>query len=287
MDARFASEYAESLPLLAPSGVMTMNRWMWTLIYLLMLPIISPAAPAKDDQAEAQAILDKAIKALGGEEKLARLTSFALKSRGRFYFDGETGIQTLELSCDLPGRLRRKSTFATDDVATIECIINGDQGWISFNGIKTSELTLEQIAREKDGLEKGLWTDLAVGHLPLLKGNGYKLTPLGDSKIGDRRVVGIKITREGQSDIQLYFDKDTDLPVKRSWLEKEPATSKNPSRESVNVEVLFDDYKEVGGVKYPAKLTMFRNDKKTYEGMITELKIVEKFDEKTFAKPEK
>lgn len=263
-----------------------MKRLMWTAFALPFLTTLLTAAPAKDEQAEAEAILDKAIKAVGGEERISKLTSFTEKSRSKYWWPpkGEPGIMTVELAYDFPRRLRVLTVIDADQ--QIDCIINAGQGWIGFSG-NWSELTDEQIAREKDMLEEGLLTNLGgIRQLPLLKGKGYKLTPLGDSKIGDRRGVGIKVSREGQSDIELYFDRDTSLPLKRSWLRKEPPTPNKPSLEPDKWEVLFDDYKEVGGVKYPAKQTMFRNDKKTGEGTITELKIVEKFDDKVFAKPE-
>jgi hypothetical protein len=261
-----------------------MNRWMWAAFVLPLLTTLLTAAPAKDDQAEAEAILDKAIKAVGGEEKLTKLRSFTVTYRGKFYMGDQTGIVMSEFSYDLPSRSRRHSVIEDGEVLTIECVISGKQGWVSFNG-KTSDLTQEQIVREKDYIEEGFLRDLAI-HLPLLKGKAYKVTPLGDSKVGDRRAAGIKVSREGQPDIQLHFDKDTGLMLKRSWLTEESPTPKSPSVKPVMWEVLFDDYKEVGGVKYPTKQTMFRNAKKTNEGTITELKIVEKFDERTFAKPE-
>jgi hypothetical protein len=253
------------------------------------LASLAAAAPAKDEQAEAQAILDKAIKAVGGEERLTKLTSFTVKTRCKYCFhEGGTGIQTVHLSYDSSRRVRMESTLvyeltkANVQDANIDFIINGSEAWVSLNG-KPRAMSEEEAARQMEFLDRSLRSDLGIRQLPLLKGKGYNLTPLGDSKIGDHRSVGIKVSREGQSDIRLYFDKDTGLPVKRSSLRKEPAKTKNPS---TKVEVLFDNYKETGGIKYPAKLTFLEDDREVRTEEITEFTIVEKFDEKTFAKPE-
>jgi hypothetical protein len=50
-------------------------------------------------------------------------------------------------------------------------------------------------------------------------------------------------------------------------------------------EVLYDDYKEKDGVKYPGKVLVNRDGKKYVESETTEYKPAEKIDDKTFEKP--
>jgi hypothetical protein len=264
-------------------------RWIWSVAVVFFVASILSAAPAKDEQAEAQAILDKAIKALGGEKNLTKLTSFTVKIDSRCFFPKFcSASQVTEFSCDCDGRLHWLSVLELERVKGTfvhlrrETVINGDQSWNAMNG-KPRDSTTEEMAIAKEMLEDCLVTYLAIPQFPLLKGKSYKLTPLGDCKVGETSAVGIKAVREGRQDIQLFFDKDTGLPLKRSWVRK---LKLGPQLITDKHEVLYDDYKEVGGVKYPAKLRISIDDKETEAAEITELKIVEKFDEKTFAKPE-
>jgi hypothetical protein len=52
------------------------------------------------------------------------------------------------------------------------------------------------------------------------------------------------------------------------------------------MEVVYEDYKESGGIRYPTKIKRIQGGRSTTEEEVTQFKAVEKFDEKTFAKPE-
>jgi hypothetical protein len=261
-----------------------MNRRLWTLTYLLLLPIAAPAAPAKDDQAEAQAILDKAIKALGGEEKLAKFTSFTAKIQEKSYLgSGETVESTKTISCLLPDRKRIEIVRSSDRFkVNLTYVLNGKEGWLSSEG-KTRDLTKGQIAQLRDqAVDEMELRD----QLPRFKGKGYKLLSLGGSKVGLRAVVGIEIQHEGEPDVQFYFDRVTGLPLKREWMHEVGATLAIPQPDRVKSTIVFDDYKEVGGIKFPAKKKIHCDAGTAREVEISEVKIVENFSEKTFAKPE-
>ncbi len=84
-----------------------MTRWLWTLALVPLLAIGASAAPAIDDQADAQAIVDKAIKAIGGAEKLAKLNSCVEKVKATvFASDGTSTEYTCTTYCELPGKWR-------------------------------------------------------------------------------------------------------------------------------------------------------------------------------------
>jgi outer membrane lipoprotein-sorting protein len=267
-----------------------MKRWMLMIVVLPALTSLLFAAPAKDEQAEAEAILDNAIKAAGGQEKLAKLTSFVLKMNRKSTPRGEgpTLVTTAEISYEFPDRKRMESTrdLGGTKTTTVQ-ILNGDKVWLTSRGA-TRELTVDQAARVK----ADPFTDFPVRQLPLYKGKGYKLTMLGESKVEEKRVVGVKVSSEGKPDARLFFDKDTGLLVKREYeLNRAvlagggvPAGGEEPK--PVTVEIIYEDYEEAAGVRYPTKTTRFQGGQKIGEDEVTEFKVVEKFDEKTFAKPE-
>src|SRR5439155_7197093 len=60
-----------------------------------------------DEQADAKAILDKAIKAQGGEEKLSKNKVISAKSKGKFYGFSDDGIDfSQETSIQPPDKVR-------------------------------------------------------------------------------------------------------------------------------------------------------------------------------------
>ena len=50
-------------------------------------------------------------------------------------------------------------------------------------------------------------------------------------------------------------------------------------------EVLYSDYKDISGVKYPMKVTSYVEGKKAIELEITKIEFTEKLDDSIFAKP--
>ena len=91
--------------------------------------------------------------------------------------------------------------------------------------------------------------------------------------------------------MKYFFDKDSGLLLKQEYLYTRSEDSGDPQRASpadpkaMKVEILYEEYKESGGIKYPSRTVRLENGE-TRVGEITEFKIVEEFDEKTFAKPE-
>jgi hypothetical protein len=267
-----------------------MTRWIGAVFALPLLAAFLMAAPARDEQAEAEAILDNAIKAAGGQEKLAKLTSFVLKMKRKSTPrpDGGAALETvMDISYEFPNRKRTETSRDVGGTKTTTLqILNGDKAWLSSRGT-TRELTVDQAAR----LKTEPFPEFPVRQLPLYKGKGYKLAMLGESKVEEKRVLGIKVSAEGKADVKLFFDKDTCQLLKREYEISRtaqagtavPAGTEGPN--SITVQVLYEDYKESGGIRYPTK-TRIQRGQTTTEDEVVEFKVVDKFDEKTFAKPE-
>jgi hypothetical protein len=253
---------------------MPMNRGPWTLICLLLLPVTSPAAPAIDDQAVAQAILDKAIKAVGGREKLSNVTSLVEKASSAGW--------TRTIYCELPGRWRVEAEGSSGlERFTILFELDDEPGWSLRIG-PARERPEKEITSYKE-----MWRDdLVVWPLLFFKDNDHKLSTFAASKVGDHAAVGVKVSRKGGPDIKLYFDRDSGLLLKRESEQVQPAPPGEKPPPPIIEEILYKDYKELSGIKYPTKKTTRRDKQITSEEEVTEFKIVEKFDEKTFAKPQ-
>ena len=55
---------------------------------LLAAAVGLAGAPSRADEAQVNQVLDKAIKALGGEEKLSKAEAFTWKSKGKITIEG-------------------------------------------------------------------------------------------------------------------------------------------------------------------------------------------------------
>jgi hypothetical protein len=241
----------------------------------LALGLAGPVS-AQDD---CRPIIEKAIKATGGPEKLAKLKATQSKSKGTLEVMGMTLEMTIEATIELPGRMKSVMDF---DVMGIKInavqVFNKDKAWIvvNANGVSQSvpvEDKLLNVFKEADHQQ-------AIGTLvPLLNDKMYTLSPLGEIKIGERTAVGVKVAAKEHKDVNLFFDKDTGL------LSRVEGPSVNSQMEEVSQESTFSEYKEFDGLKRPTKVQVKQDGKKVMDAEVLEIKFVDKFDDSEFAKP--
>ena len=109
----------------------------------------SPITPARADEKDAKAVIDKAIKAMGGEEKLAKVRVITWKIKGMLTFDGNDGeIKGAEVS---EGLDRDRRDFEADVNGTPvigAMVVSGDKGWRKF-GEAVTALDADAVAGEK------------------------------------------------------------------------------------------------------------------------------------------
>jgi len=112
-----------------------------------------------------------------------------------------------------------------------------------------------------------------------LKGKGFKVQTAGEEKVGGKPAVGIKVTGPEGKDFTLYFDKESGLPV------KQVAKVLDFMGNEFTQETTYGDYKEFQGIKKATKIANKRNGTTFLEAKITEFKVLDKVDAKTFAEP--
>jgi hypothetical protein len=245
---------------------------------LSLCAVVALATLARADaEADVKALLEKAIKASGGEEKLAKAKAMRMKSKGKFFGFSADGIDyTAETVWQYPNRVRDEITaeLMGQKVVILE-VVDGDKGWTSTAG-NVEEMNKEALQEASENLYSN-----RVSMLYPLKDKEFTLTLLGDAKVGDVEAVGMKVSSKGHRDINLYFDKKT------SYLIKATSKAKDLMNEGKEVaqETFYDDYKEADGIQTPFKVTIKRDGKDYVLAEMTEVKIVDKVDDKTFAKP--
>jgi hypothetical protein len=228
-----------------------------------------------DEGKDAKAILDQAIKALGGEEKHGAAKAATWKSKGTINLGGnESKIET-QTTVQGADHLRAefKGDFNGMEVKGVT-VLNGDKGWRKF-GEDLQELDKDTVANEKRNAYLGL---IPILILPV-KEKGFKVEAAGEEKVGDKPAAVVKVTGPDGKDLKLYIDKESGLPV------KQVAKAIGFMGDEYTQEMTFSNYKDFDGIKKATKVEMKRDGEKFIDLEVVEFKALDKVDPKTFDEP--
>jgi hypothetical protein len=260
-----------------PSGENSiMRKTLWASFAVCLVLSLSARVRA-DEQADMKALIDKAVKAMGREEKLARFKNATWKGKGSIKSGtGDFGF-TEDSYMQPPSQYRFDLEIDANGQKIKEIVvINGDKGWIKIADM-TADLNKDQVTAFKDYFYA---MGLAINPTEL-RGKGLKLSPLGEVKIGDRTAIGVQAVQAGRRDVNVYFDKDNGLPLKSETIAK----GVFDNDQEVTHEFFYSDYKEFEGAKAATKISWKRDGKPYVERELTEGKPEEKLDESLFGKP--
>jgi hypothetical protein len=221
------------------------------------------------------AVLDKAIKALGGE-KLDKVNAISWKSKVAITFNDNTNEFTSHAT--LQGldhyRSEMEGEFGGNPFTGVT-VLNGDKGWRKF-GENKMDLEGEALANQK----RQIYLQVIPALPTLLKGKGFKLAAAAEEKVGDKLAAGIKVTAPDGKDFTIYFDKETGLPAK--LVAKVPGFQ----GDEFTMETTFKDYKEFDGIKKSTKAESKRDGQAFVKSETSEFKVLDKVDPKLFSEPE-
>jgi hypothetical protein len=227
-----------------------------------------------DDQ-ETKAIIDKAVKALGGAEKLGAAKAVTWKSKGKLRRNDSESDFSSKVTARGIEQFRQdfEGDFGGNPIKGVT-ILDGDKGWRKF-GEETNKLEDDALANQK----RTVYLQV-VGQMPqLLNADGFKVEAAEEEKVGDKPAAVLKVTGPDGKDFQLFFDKESGLPVKMT------ATVAGRQGGDSAQETTFANYKDFDGIKRATKVETKRNGKKFLDAEISDFKVLEKVDPKTFAEP--
>ena len=172
--------------------------------------VVTRATVRADGQADAQALVEKAIKAAGGADNLAKLKAGTLQIKGKFYGMGDGIDYTATASLAKPPD---KQHFVIEGEAggqkfTVAQIFNKDKGWAGVNG-KFTEMDKDQIEETKEEIHAGQVARLSPAVL--------KASPNWNRSgrlVNDKPALGVRVEVKGIRGISLFFDKETHQLVK-------------------------------------------------------------------------
>jgi hypothetical protein len=239
--------------------------------------VLAAKAARADEKADARAVIDKAVMAAGGADKLAAIKAETFKGKGKFYGLGEGLDYTGEWAIQRPDKIRFQIEFEANGMKfTFLQVYNGKVGWTKINDA-TMEMDKDAVEEVKEQTYAGRVEALE----PLVKDKGFELSPLGEVKVGDGGAVGVRVSHKGHRDINLFFDKKSGLLLKSERTVKDPMMG---GKELAQV-TLFSDYKDVDGVKQAMKVAIKRDGKDYVEMEVSDLERKDKLDDSVFAKP--
>jgi len=251
-----------------------MRKPLWIIFGVALILVIARSGPAAD-QGDTEAVVEKALKAHGGEAKLAKLRAASWKAKGTAVYNGEDIAFRADWTLHGP-RKNRINAQAEANGASIKVVLllNGDKAWIDVAGNR-EQLDGDRLKEEKERAYVEWLTTL----LPL-KDKHLKLSPLGESKVAGRDAVGITVHSKGHRDVGLYFDK-----AKGRLLKSETRAKDVEQGTEVTQEVLYSGFKESDGVLHATKWAYKRDGNRYIDMEVSEFKLEEKADPELFEKP--
>ena len=193
----------------------------------------STAAPAPEQ------ILDKYLQALGGAQRLGRLTSVA--AQGTYLGYEDTQKRPIEIYAKSTGQIANViHTLSGDRTTTYD----GRTGWSAAPDTDSPVPVVDLTGDDLDGARLDAQLFFPAGLKQALSGwlAGNPTT------IGDRDVQVVQGMTARKSPVKLYFDAETGLLVRVVRYTDSPV-GRNPTQ------IDYSDYRDVAGIKMPFHVT--------------------------------
>jgi hypothetical protein len=230
-------------------------------------PVFDPNAREipPDPRTSANQVFDKYIQALGGADRLAKLTSYVAK--GSYSgFDTSFDKIPVEIYAAAPNQMTMVTHLST---GTNTKAFNGRNGWMAGPDTPLPLVTLTAGNLDRARLE-------AIVAFPAAIRQTFSEWRVGLALIGDQGVTIVQGLQGGQPAANLYFD-DSGLLVRLVTWTRTPVGF-------VPTQIDYADYRDVAGVKVPFQRTVSQ----TYMRMSIELTDVQPnvaIDRKIFERP--
>jgi hypothetical protein len=241
---------------------------------LLACVPLAAAAPAPSD--EARAVLEKALKAQGGADKLSKFGAVTFKGKGSVKEGDQEVSFTMDGAAQGFDRLRldvEASFSGRTERALI--VINKNKGWA-----RARDKTEDAPPQVLEVLTIDIYA-LALATRPAqMLDKEFTLSHLGELKLDGRTTVGLRVGHKDRPDVEMYSDKETGLLARIKFQGK----AFEGGQEAPHA-FAFSDYKETDGVKQFTKVAFEYQDKQLFTLELSEFKGEAKLDDSLFEKP--
>jgi hypothetical protein len=246
----------------------------FALILVATVAVAAPLRNVRGDEPKPEQIVDKAIQAHGGEERLNGLSGFSLKDHVVY----EKGpIWNYEIDAAPPTRYRSEIKSGPEDKNSSVVVIDGDHGW-SRRGdqVEVYPPTFLDFMRKNTIPYAGPRSVLRLR--ARLKNPKCQFSTVGECTVNGHQAIGLRMKLEGGPQQTWFFDKESGLLLK---MESRTATFEGD--ETVTV-MTFEDYQKYYGFPLARRETTERDGKLASTRELTEFRATTP-SEGAFAKP--
>jgi hypothetical protein len=243
--------------------------------FLALVPFLTIVSLSRgDDAPKIKEIVDRAITAHAGSgERLNKLK--------RIQFSGKGALKTVQGEAILSRVVRvewgdnpeyyHNSLEGSGPNGKIETqlILEGLTKGRQVVGTLSKEFNFDEVAIMSREVH-AFW----VGSLLPLRDGGVTLSLLPAGKVDGVAVVGVKAEKRNRPTVELYFDTQTHLLKKLSYLGLEAGGVE------VRKELTFGDYKDFDGIKMPTKESESHDGRKKYDWTNGDYKFPDKIERK-------
>jgi hypothetical protein len=209
-------------------------------------PQTGPTAAENENSAKARQVLDRMIRALGGDAYMS-YTTMTETGRSYRFWHGEpagTGVVFWRF-WEYPDKDRMELTKQRDWII----IYKGDGAWEkTFRG--TAKLDPDDL---KEYLETRSYSNEYVLR-QWLKAPGTSLFYDGATIAEQRPAEKVTIMDAQNRAVSYFIDSNTHLPIKKSYTVRDPQT-----KDRDDVEEVYDNYRLIQGIQTPLSWTWNRN----------------------------
>jgi hypothetical protein len=232
-------------------------------------PLTAPETP--------RALIERAIAAHGGAERLGRLRAEKIKLQGKVMVPGKDLVPfAADSTLQLPDRFKYVARLieSADKSHTLVQVVDGDRVAVVVDD-QPQQLPASALTELKTTLD----LQRAARLVTLLTDRDYKLTALKPEKVNNRAALGVLVSAKGHRDLRLYFDHETGLLVKTEHAREDG------SGKEVLQEEFYGDFKDFGGFRRWTRIMVFREGKKLMEAEVLDIRYFDKLDDTEFTKP--
>jgi hypothetical protein len=234
------------------------------------------------DPADVRSVIDRALEAAGGVERLTQPRAYTFKqemtTKSKKAPAGITSTATFYFQPPKKFRMEEEGEMNGRTIKYVE-VINGNRGWGKRDG-RSVPLKPQDIAHPLE-VQQGFGYKFVL----VLREKAYAPTSLGESTADGRALVGVKLVHpvgRGSEEWRLFFDAKTML-LARSERHTRLSTGGELSSEQT-----WDDYKTIDGVAVPHKVVHVVKESSgnvTVERTYSDFKFVDMLDPHLFDAP--
>jgi hypothetical protein len=226
--------------------------------------------------AEPAAIVEKAIQAAGGKEKLEKQKVLSWKTKGKLTIEGGENPFSTEVTVQGLDHMRTafKAEFSGMPIEGVT-VVAGDKAWRQFGGVTMEIVDDASLTNEKRSIELQVLPTL----LTPLAGGQYKLASGGEATIDGAAADAVVVTPPRGKEFTIYFSRETGLPIglKAKILDFTGAEFEQETR--------YSNYAEMNGIQKAKKIVALRDGQPFLTHEVEEFQSLESAPEGTFAAP--